>query len=102
MDGYSADGVMSGIQGTNGCGDAQFPGLWSSPEGRQNIDIGKQIFCNSAVNMKNIVAVGFDMDYTLAQYKADTFESLAYDGTVEKLVSNLGYPAEVCYRHPAL
>ncbi|XP_023728219.1 uncharacterized protein LOC111875922 [Lactuca sativa] len=95
MDGYSADGVMSGIQGTNGCGDAQFPGLWSSPEGRQNIDIGKQIFCNSAVNMKNIVAVGFDMDYTLAQYKADTFESLAYDGTVEKLVSNLGYPAEL-------
>ncbi|KAI3736980.1 hypothetical protein L2E82_26971 [Cichorium intybus] len=86
---------MSGIQGTNGFEDAQFPGLWSSPDGRRNIDIGKQIFCNSAVNMKNIVAVGFDMDYTLAQYKPETFESLAYDGTVEKLVSNLGYPEEL-------
>ncbi|XP_076899652.1 uncharacterized protein LOC143553558 [Bidens hawaiensis] len=70
-------------------------GLLSSPEGKQKIDIGKQIFCNSAVNMRNIVAVGFDMDYTLAQYKPDTFESLAYDGTVEKLVSNLGYPKEL-------
>lgn len=45
--------------------------------------------------MKNIIAVGFDMDYTLAQYKPETFESLAYDGTIKKLVHNLGYPPEV-------
>lgn len=86
---------MSEIQGFNGCEDGHVVGLWSSPEGRQNIDIGKEIFCNSAVNMKNIVAVGFDMDYTLAQYKPDTFESLAYAGTVQKLVDNLGYPEEL-------
>jgi hypothetical protein len=36
------------------------------------------------------------MDYTLAQYKPETFEKLAYEGTIEKLVSNLGYPEEVC------
>ena len=45
--------------------------------------------------MKNIVAVGFDMDYTLAQYVRETYESLAYQLTVEKLVENLQYPPEV-------
>lgn len=37
-------------------------------------------------------AVGFDMDYTLSQYKPETFEKLAHDLTVEKLVSVFGYP----------
>ncbi|KAK1427307.1 hypothetical protein QVD17_15990 [Tagetes erecta] len=83
------------MDGINVCEDGEVLGVQSSSVERQQIDIGKRIFCNSAVNMKNIVAVGFDMDYTLAQYKPDTFESLAYDGTVEKLVTNLGYPKEL-------
>ncbi|KAL2318733.1 hypothetical protein Fmac_032609 [Flemingia macrophylla] len=58
-------------------------------------DIGKQIFCNRPLNMRNIVAVGFDMDYTLAQYIPETFESLAYQHTVEKLVNDLHYPSEL-------
>ncbi|KAL0438541.1 UNVERIFIED_CONTAM: Cytosolic purine 5'-nucleotidase [Sesamum latifolium] len=69
--------------------------VWSSPEGGRKIHIGKQIFCNRSLNMRNIVAVGFDMDYTLAQYKPETFESLAYEGTVKKLVNDLGYPIEL-------
>lgn len=73
------------------------PCVWSSaPKHGCRTDIGKQIFCNRPLNMKNIVAVGFDMDYTLAQYKPETFESLAYQGTVKKLVYDLGYPHEVC------
>ncbi|KAM1526751.1 hypothetical protein PS1_016441 [Malus domestica] len=71
------------------------PCVWSSPQGGCKIDIRKQIFCNRSLNMKNIVAVGFDMDYTLAQYKPETFESLAYDGTIRKLVYDLGYPREL-------
>ncbi|XP_040997506.1 5'-nucleotidase domain-containing protein 4-like isoform X1 [Juglans microcarpa x Juglans regia] len=71
------------------------PCIWSSPEGGRKIDIGKHIFCNRSLNMKNIVAVGFDMDYTLAQYKPETFESLAYEGTIKKLVHDLGYPCEL-------
>lgn len=70
--------------------------IWSSPGWQSKIELGKQIFCNRSLNMKNIVAVGFDMDYTLAQYMPQTFESLAYDGTVRKLVYDLGYPPEVC------
>ncbi len=37
-------------------------------------------------------AVGFDMDYTLAQYRPETFEQLAYHLTVDNLVKTFGYP----------
>ncbi|XP_076893312.1 uncharacterized protein LOC143545278 isoform X1 [Bidens hawaiensis] len=94
MDAISC-GFTPEIKGPNGCGKTHVSSVWASPEGGQKIDIGKHIFCNRAVNMKNIVAVGFDMDYTLAQYKPETFESLAYNGTVRKLVVNLGYPNEL-------
>ncbi|KDP38505.1 hypothetical protein JCGZ_04430 [Jatropha curcas] len=73
----------------------QGPCIWSSPEGGHKIEIGKQIFCNRSLYMKNTSAVGFDMDYTLAQYKPETFESLAYEGTIRKLVYDLGYPKEL-------
>lgn len=76
------------------------PLIWSSPEKGCTIEIGKQIFCNRSLNMKGIVAVGFDMDYTLAQYKPETFETLAYNGTIKKLVYDLGYPQEVCLFKP--
>ncbi|XP_008787254.1 5'-nucleotidase domain-containing protein 4 isoform X2 [Phoenix dactylifera] len=69
--------------------------IWSSPGCGLETAMEKQIFCNRSLNMKNIIAVGFDMDYTLAQYKSETFESLAYDGTIKKLVRNLGYPPEL-------
>lgn len=42
--------------------------------------------------MKSIIAVGFDMDYTLASYKPDGFETLAHNQTVDKLVKYFGYP----------
>ncbi|KAG0466104.1 hypothetical protein HPP92_017684 [Vanilla planifolia] len=31
------------------------------PEGLREIEMGKRIFCNRSLNMKNIVAVGFDI-----------------------------------------
>ena len=33
------------------------------------------------------------MDYTLAQYRPETFEVLAYNLTVDKLVDVFGYPS---------
>uniref|UniRef100_A0A5B6YU09 5'-nucleotidase n=1 Tax=Davidia involucrata TaxID=16924 RepID=A0A5B6YU09_DAVIN len=95
MDGIGVDDKMSKFQHSTCSGGRKDPCIWSSPEGGCNIDIGKQIFCNRSLNMKNIVAVGFDMDYTLAQYKPETFESLAYEGTIRKLVYDLGYPPEL-------
>lgn len=96
MDGMGADGKTLPPETTDTNDRGQNPYIWSSPKAGQKIDIGKQIFCNRSLNMKNIVAVGFDMDYTLAQYKPETFESLAYEGTVRKLVYDLQYPSEVC------
>lgn len=60
---------------------------WASP-----LDVRRRVFCNRSLNMASVSAVGFDMDYTLAQYKPDTFEALAYSLTVDKLVTVFGYP----------
>ncbi|XP_052201041.1 uncharacterized protein LOC127807341 isoform X2 [Diospyros lotus] len=95
MKGISVDDNVSQSQSMTAEG-GQGPCIWSSPGGGgSDIRIGKHIFCNRSLNMKNIVAVGFDMDYTLAQYKSETFESLAYNGTVKKLVYDLGYASEL-------
>jgi len=53
------------------------------------------IFCNRELKLSGIKAIGFDMDYTLAQYKQPAFDKLAFDGAKEKLVYNFGYPKEV-------
>jgi len=44
--------------------------------------------------MEQIEAIGFDMDWTLAQYNED-FDLLAYNGAKEKLVQLFGYPKEI-------
>ena len=50
-----------------------------TPEEDDN-NVGRRIFCNRALNMNQIQAVGFDLDYTLAEYIPETFDLLAYDG----------------------
>ncbi|XP_015933878.1 uncharacterized protein LOC107460071 isoform X1 [Arachis duranensis] len=97
MDGNNGIGVHDqSLVDLPAAGNGAKPHVWSSfPEHGCKTDIRKQIFCNRSLNMKNIVAVGFDMDYTLAQYKPETFESLAYQGTIKKLVYDLGYPREL-------
>jgi hypothetical protein len=52
------------------------------------------IFCNTELNMNSIQAIGFDMDYTLAQYKNE-FDLLFYHGAIEKLITNFNYPSEL-------
>jgi len=58
------------------------------------LDGETEVFCNREINMQQIRAIGFDMDYTLAQYNL-AFELLAYDGAKLKLVDTLGYPPAV-------
>jgi len=55
---------------------------------------GNELFCNVDLNMGMIEAIGFDMDWTLAQYTED-FDLLAYNGAKEKLVLDMGYPKDV-------
>ena len=56
------------------------------------LDAHRRIFCNRSLNMGSIKCIGFDMDYTLASYKPETFETLAHEQTVKKLVQHFGYP----------
>ena len=53
------------------------------------------VVCESTVRMFFLLcaqAIGFDMDYTLSQYRPETFEVLAYNLTISKLVNNFNYP----------
>ena len=59
-----------------------------------SVGLERQIFCNVELNGATIEAVGFDMDFTLAQYN-EAFDLLAFEGAKKKLVDALGYPREV-------
>eukprot|EP01026_Neomeris_dumetosa_P053797 TRINITY_DN4814_c0_g1_i8.p1 TRINITY_DN4814_c0_g1~~TRINITY_DN4814_c0_g1_i8.p1 ORF type:complete len:190 (-),score=15.87 TRINITY_DN4814_c0_g1_i8:91-660(-) len=84
----------SGQNGSSSPIKQQYPS-WPCNDEAHPFDANRRVFCNRSLNMNSITAVGFDMDYTLAQYKAETFEKLAYYSTVEKLVKNFGYPEEI-------
>ncbi|KAH8093439.1 5'-nucleotidase [Aureococcus anophagefferens] len=47
--------------------------------GTPEFDFTQRVFCNRELNMGAIEAVGFDMDYTLAQYNVN-FDMLAFEG----------------------
>uniref|UniRef100_A0A0E0REL2 Uncharacterized protein n=1 Tax=Oryza rufipogon TaxID=4529 RepID=A0A0E0REL2_ORYRU len=55
--------------------------------------ICQQIFCSRTVNMEDIKAIGFKMEYTLINYKV-TFENLAYVEAKKRLV-NGKYPEKI-------
>lgn len=44
--------------------------------------------------MEQIKAIGFDMDFTLAQYKPE-FDLLAYNGAIAKLIQDFNYPSTI-------
>lgn len=55
----------------------------------------RAIYANRNVRMRHIRAMGFDMDYTLADYDKEAFESLAFQITIEKLIHGKNYPEEI-------
>lgn len=50
------------------------------------------VYVNRSLNLKNIKAIGLDMDYTLVRYHTEEFETLTYYSLTERLVSFKGYP----------
>ncbi|XP_059615131.1 cytosolic purine 5'-nucleotidase isoform X2 [Phlebotomus argentipes] len=54
----------------------------------------RRIFVNRSLHLENIKFYGFDMDYTLAEYKSPQYEQLGFDLVKERLV-NMGYPDEI-------
>ncbi|CAH8606308.1 unnamed protein product [Dicrocoelium dendriticum] len=53
-----------------------------------------RIFVNRSLQLDTIRFFGFDMDYTLAQYKSPAYEELAFDILKHRLV-HIGYPEEI-------
>ena len=62
--------------------------------GGNQTNLRTQIFCNIELNSENLEAVGFDMDFTLAQYN-EAFDLLAFEGAKRKLFESMQYPKEV-------
>lgn len=53
------------------------------------------IYVNRTLNMKQIAAIGFDMDYTLVRYDSAAFEEMTYKEIQKKLLEVKKYPAAV-------
>lgn len=56
--------------------------------------ISHRIFVNRSLHLENIKFYGFDMDYTIAEYKSPQYEQLGFNLVKERLVT-LGYPVEI-------
>lgn len=51
------------------------------------------IFCNRTLNMRRIMAIGYDMDYTLIHYRMEVWEERAYSMLKERLAAH-GWPVD--------
>ncbi len=60
-----------------------------------DVDRPRQIYCNRNLNLDRVDAIGFDMDYTLAQYHQTELDALSVRLTLERLVRERGYPKAV-------
>ena len=80
------------VSNLNAAASAELKHWSTTNEAERNDRAATKVFCNRSLNMKRIDAIGFDMDYTLAMYKPETFEMMSYNETVKKLVAEYGYP----------
>jgi len=54
----------------------------------------KRIFVNRSLALEKIKFYGFDMDYTLAEYKSPEYDFLGFELVKERLIE-IGYPKEI-------
>ncbi len=54
----------------------------------------QRVYVNRTLDFAKVQAIGYDMDHTLAIYNRETFEKLAFDETLKKLIAE-GYPEEL-------
>lgn len=54
---------------------------------------GRGIFCNRTLNLRSVRAIGYDMDYTLVDYRVDAFEQMVYAQARARLASE-GWPVD--------
>jgi len=56
---------------------------------------GRGVFVNRSVRMEKIRTLGFDLDWTLADYEQDALSELAFTLALDRLVAVQGYPPAV-------
>ena len=81
--------------------DPLYAALWGETASEIDVPRKNRVFCNRNLRMESIEMIGFDMDYTLAQYHQDKLESLSIKLTLQKLIEKHGYPAEIATLHYA-
>ncbi|XP_068978307.1 cytosolic purine 5'-nucleotidase isoform X5 [Bombus flavifrons] len=84
-----------GIEMTkNNCSEQDLDNYNESALRTDKRELGHRIFVNRSLHLENIKFYGFDMDYTLAEYKSPQYEQLGFTLLKDRLVS-LGYPQEI-------
>ncbi|XP_060824376.1 cytosolic purine 5'-nucleotidase isoform X4 [Bombus pascuorum] len=84
-----------GIEMTkNNCSEQDLDNYNESGLRTDKRELGHRIFVNRSLHLENIKFYGFDMDYTLAEYKSPQYEQLGFTLLKDRLVS-LGYPQEI-------
>lgn len=53
----------------------------------------RRIFCNRTLNLRQVRAIGYDMDYTLIHYRVDEWERKAFEYARHKLLAQ-GWPVQ--------
>ncbi len=66
--------------------------ILAAPRAFRDVPAPRQVFVNRNLRMDKIDVVGFDMDYTLAMYELLHLEELEFAMTVERLVTERGWP----------
>lgn len=57
-------------------------------------EVNHRIFVNRSLHLEKIKFFGFDMDYTLAEYRTPDLEESAFKCALERLIQ-LGYPSAI-------
>jgi len=55
----------------------------------------KRVYVNRTLRMEKIGVIGFDLDWTLADYNEDALSDLAFGLVLDRLVERHGYPKEI-------
>ncbi len=71
--------------------DAFAPPLYRGNMSRPSAPHSRRVFCNRLVDLTQIDAIGYDMDYTLVHYHVDAYEKHAYEYIKRRLAAS-GWP----------
>lgn len=70
------------------------PHAWDQ-EDEDRLSPSLKLFALRTLNLKDVKAVGFDMDYTLARYRSPEIDDLAFKKSLRLLVRERGYPSSL-------